>query len=319
MKKNVRLSYKNKYQEIAADPFNYVDNLKISFRGINLNLFQKFHTIQKTALFGSILCLVLWIIQGFDSSPLQLIIPWFDNLSQILSGHFSWNQIVISYNYYYGKEMHYSAFVIYFLLFYFLSKSWQKAGVKGSKNLAFSFSAMFLAIGVFEWFWILSYGIFQSQPWVYTWELPQLRILIQNTGFTLAGLLTCLYMLTERYHWNGIIQGDRAYYFRMKEILPWIMVALSIASALFWIYYPGYVEPLSVQLWNGETWHNSNLFPQTLYTVNLNPGKIGAINAGEWYWIQNDAIHALNTLVKLIWAATIYFIFRVKPLKNVKV
>jgi hypothetical protein len=64
-------------------------------------------------------------------------------------------------------------------------------------------------------------------------------------------------------------------------------------------------------------WQSSRLFPQTLYTVDLNPGD--GINAGVWFWIQNDWIHAVNTGVKAIWAATVYFLFSVKaPGKSLK-
>jgi hypothetical protein len=169
---------------------------------------------------------------------------------------------------------------------------------------------MFLAIGVFEFFWMLGFAYFQNQPWVITWQMPQLRILIQNSFFLLAGGLTCIYMLTERWFWNGQIQGERAYYFRAKDKMLWIFLGLSIISALFWIYYPGTVQLLTVQLKNGGTWQSSRFFPQTLYTVDITPGD--SVNAGVWFYIQNDLVHAVNTGVKAIWAATAFFLFRAR-------
>jgi hypothetical protein len=238
-------------------------------------------------------------------------------LPALIQGSGSWQQIIEIYNSYYGKEMHYSAFVIYFLLYWALSKTWEKAGVAYSKNIVFSFAGMILAIGMFEWFWIMGFSYFQNQPWVSTWQFPQMKILLQNTAFTLAGGLTVLFMLTERWHWNGKIQGERAYYFQARETIFWLFVGLSVASALLWIFYPWHVQLLTVQLENGEIWQSSRLFPQTLYTVDVNPGD--EINAGVWFWIQDDLIHAVNTGVKAIWAATIFFLFRVKGTHKSKI
>jgi len=224
------------------------------------------------------------------------------------------------YSLYYGKEMHYSAFVIYFGLFYFLSRSWEKAGIQKSKNLVFSFGAMFLSIAVFEWFWILGFAHFQNQPWVATWRFPQMKILLQNTVFSLIGILSMLYMLTERWHWKGREQLGRAYFFRLKSWLPWILIGASILAGLLWIYYPFDVQLLTVSLETGEIWQSSRLFPQTLYTVDLNPAD--GVNAGVWFWIENDLIHAVNTGVKALWAITTFYIFRVRKddrEKNVKV
>lgn len=296
------------FAKFSEDPFKFVDQLNLSVKGCNLNLFQKYGRIQKTALWGAMFCLAAWIVFGFDSTPLQFIHLLYDGVPAALSGaQVDWLGI---YNLYYGKEMHYSAFVIYFLLFYALSKSWEKAGITHSKNMVFSFAGMFLAIALFEWFWILSFAHFQNQPWVASWRMPQLRILIQNTGFTVAGGLTCLYMLTERWHWPGGIQGERAYFFQAGSWKLWLSVGISIAAALFWIYYPGTVQLLTVKLENGQLWQSSKLFPQTLYTVDLNPGD--GVNAGVWFWIQDDLIHAVNTGVKVLWALSIYMLFRVR-------
>lgn len=251
----------------------------------------------------------LWIILGFDSTPMQIWESCYQGIPILLRGG-SWSQVIGIYDGLYGKEMHYSAFVIYFLLYWGASKSWMKAGITKSKNMIFSFAGMFLAIGIFEWFWMLGFGFFQNQPWVITWRMPQLKILLQNTGFCIAGGMACVFMLTERWHWNGRIQGERSYYFQTRDWKLWLFVGLSVAAALFWIYYPFYVQQITVPLETGGIWQSSRLFPQTLYTVKTNP--LGDVNAGVWFWIPNDWIHAVNTLVKAIWAATVYLVFRVK-------
>lgn len=301
-----------KLQEFNANPYVYVDNLSLTVKGINLNIFQKYKYIQSVAIKGALLCLGLWIVFGFDSTPLQFIHALYEGIPGLITGSLTLSDVAGIYHLYYGKEMHYSAFVIYFGLYYFLSRSWEKAGVHYSKNMVFSFAGMFLSIAVFEWFWIYGFSFFQNQPWVSTWQFPQLKILLQNSVFSIAGGCAVLYMLTERWFWNGKEQLGRAYYFRLKEKTPWILLGLSVVAALFWIYYPWSVEQLQVTLETGEIWISSRMFPQTLYTVDVNP--LDSINAGEWFWIENDLIHAVNTGVKVIWAITTYYIFRVKGL-----
>ena len=299
----------NFWKEFQKDPYAYMNKLSISFRGNNLNLFQKYKRIQKTAAYGALVCLVTWIIFGFDSTPLQFIHVLYEGVPAWFSGSASLQDLGGIYSLYYGKEMHYSAFVIYFGLFYALSRSWEKAGVTESLNLAFSFAGMFLSIAVFEWFWILSFSHFQNQPWISTWSFPQMKILLQNLVLAIVGVLSVLYMLTERWYWKGREQLGRAYYFCLKDWKPWVLVGLSVVAALFWIYYPWYVEQISVPLENGEIWQSSRLFPQTLYTVDLDPSD--GVNAGVWFWIENDVIHAVNTGVKALWALTTFYIFRV--------
>lgn len=295
------------FREFAADPYKYVDELDLSFKRLNFNFFQKYKRLRSSIFLGAIICCWLWVTLGFDSTPLQFVHVFQDGLLQGVTDPQALQAI---YNLYYGKEMHYSAFVIYFLLYWALSRSWEKAGVAKSKNVVFSFAGMILAIAVFEWFWILSYANFQNQPWVATWQMPQLRILLQNSFFAFAGGFTGILMLTERFHWNGREQLDRAYYFNAKSLALWICIALSILSALFWIYYPAQVTQITVQLKTGEIWQSSRLFPQTLYTVELDPTD--AVNAGDWFYVANDAVHALNTLVKSIWAMSVYLLLRVK-------
>ena len=291
-----------------------MDNIHLHFRGNNLNLFQKYVKLRNTAFWAAMVCLAAWVVFGFDSTPLQFIHVIYDGFPGMIQGGFSLQDLTAIYNSYYGKEMHYSAFVIYFLLYAALSRSWEKAGVSKSKNVVFSSAGVFLAISVFEWFWILGFSTFQYQPWVSTWRMPQLRILLQNTVFLVAAGFTLLYMLTDRWHWNGRIQGDRAFFFMAKSWKLWVCVGLSVAAAFFWIYYPGQIQQISVELADGSVWRSSRLFPQTLYTVDLDPGD--AVNAGVWFYMENDLIHLTNTFVKAVWALTTFMLLRVKPVEK---
>lgn len=303
------MTLKAGWQSYKQDPFSFMDNLNLTVKGNNLNLFQKYRRVQQTALGLALVCGALWLILGFDSTPLQFIHVLYEGVPGLILGKLNWQDAINIYNLYYGKEMHYSAFLIYLLLFYGLSKNWEHKGIIKSKNMVYSFASMFLAVGLFEWFWILSFGTFQHQPWVYTWAWPQIRILIQNFFFTFVGGLGVLYMWVDSF----ILKDKEIIGRNWKLNINWIsviLIGLSIASALFWIYYPGPVQQISVILKDGSVWHSSRLFPQTLYTIKTDPSS--PIAAGEWFWVENDWIHGLNTLVKVIWAFTLFYILKVK-------
>jgi hypothetical protein len=298
------------FKKFAEDPFVFVDQLDLSFKGINLNIFQKFKHVQKVALYGSIVALVAWILFGFDSTPLQFIHVIYEGIPALISGESV--DLLAIYNSYYGKEMHYSAFVIYGLLYYFLSKNLEKSGIIGTKNMVYSFAVMFFSISVFEWFWIISFAVFQNQPWAFTWAFPQLKILIQNSGFFVAGALTAVYMFTDRFNWDMKTQEaiSRRFFFVWKSWKLWVILGLTFGAAMLWIYYPFDVQLLTVPLENGEVWSSSRMFPQTLYTIDLNPND--NINAGDWFWIENNLIHGLNTVTKVFFTMSFYYMFRVK-------
>lgn len=297
-------------KRFVEDPFVFMDNLDLNFKGINLNIFQKFSFVQRVALFGSLICLVAWIVFGFDSTPLQFIHVVYEGIPALISGETV--DLVGIYSSYYGKEMHYSAFVIYGLLYYFMSKNFEKAGVVGTKNMIYSFAVMFFSISVFEWFWIIGFATFQNQPWAFTWAFPQLKILIQNLGFFVVGCLTALYMVTDRYFWNLKTNKaiGRRFFFMWKSWKLWMVLGLTVAASLLWIYYPFEVQTFDVVLENGNLWSSSTNFPQTLYTIDLNPGD--SVVAGEWFWIENNLVHGLNTVVKLLFTMSFYYMFRVK-------
>ena len=302
------MALKDSLRSFKEDPFSWMDNLNLIFHGNNLNLWQKYKRIQKTALWLSLGCLVLWILLGFDSTPLQFIETVYRGVPGLILGHLSWGDLLAIYNSYYGKEMHYSAFVIYLLLFYGLSKNWQSLGVEKSKNLAYSFGVTFLAIGMFEWFWISSFGVFQNQPWVYTWQMPQLRILIQNTGLTFVGIIVWLYIWLDSFMLNGKEIVGRQWRFRVDWMAA-VLVSLTVGLALLWIFWPFNVQQISVPLSDGTIWHSSALFPQTLYTIKTELAS--SVNAGEWFWVEDNWIHAMNTVLKAVWALAIFYIGRV--------
>jgi hypothetical protein len=266
---------------------------------------------RKTAFATAMISLILWMALGFDSTPLQFIHVLYEGVPNLILGKASFNDLHVIYDSYYGREMHYSAFVIYGLMYWALSRHFNKnLGITKSKNIAYSVSLTFLSIAIFEFFWMYSYATFQHQAWVITPKWPQLRIQLQNVLFATVGALGVLYMWTDSHVYNKIKKGyDRIFTFRW-DLWAICFVLLSVLLAVSWINYTGYVEKISVPLSNGEVWTNTANFPQTLYTVDVNPND--NVNAGEWFYVSNDLIHGLNTLVKVVWTFTILYIGLVK-------
>jgi hypothetical protein len=299
---------------IYNNPFEFLDNVRIAIKGNNLNIFQKYTRLQTTALGIVGVSIVAWIIMGFDSNPLQLVYGGWAAINQLGFGlnHADWSQVAATYNYYYGKEMHWSAFLLYGLMYYILSKNFAKVGIVKSKNVSYSIGVTALAIALFEFYWMGSFAYFQNQSWIITMQMPQFRIILQNIMFLSAGVIASLYCFVDSFVLKDKEIVGRLYKLRVDWIAAMLVIS-SIAVAVLWWYYPWNVQQLSVTLLNGNVWHNSNNFPQTLYTIKTDP--TGLTNAGTWYWIQDNSVHALNTIVKAVWSATIAYVFLVKKVK----
>jgi len=301
------------------DPFRWADRVNLTFGPFNLNFFQKLKRLQNTALALALIGLTCWLLFGFDSNlgqPLQVIIK----LPEYFSGELQLADLVAVWENYYGKEFHYSAVVIYGLCFYYLSKHFEKLGTRGSRNVAYTSCLTWLSIGVFELYWMGSFSFFQGQTWVLKLEMPQLRIILQNIiGMLSAGGLGVFYMYVESYQYNPMhvlflkprqwVSTGRKWRFNWNW-LTYLLIAASVATAVLWWFYPGPVELLTVEYETGQVWTNSHRFPQTLYTIDVNPND--GINAGIWHYIENDFIHGLNTLVKIFFTLAIFNIGRIK-------
>jgi hypothetical protein len=297
-------------------PFETVDNLKLEYKFLgrtwSLNIFQQYEKFAWSIGGLAVISLLAWIVFGFDSTPMQFLNVFYSNNSaslipSLLSGKIpTLDSLWTIYNSTYGKEMHWSAFVIYGFMYWALSKHFLKMGIKGSKNVAYSSSLMFLAIAFFEFYWMGSFAYFQNQPWVVTFMMPQLRILLQNIGFLTVGVLGVLYMWADSY-----VPGSKRRVYKFNwNILSVALVVLCVVVALVWWFYPWHVDSLNVPLANGEVWTNTRCFPQTLYTIDVNP--LDSVNAGVQFWVGNDLIHAWNTMVKVIWTFTIMYVGRLK-------
>lgn len=314
------------WQKYKADPFGFVDTLDLRFHGIQFNLFTKSRTLARNMLIFSLVMGGLWALFGFDSSPLQLVHVLYEGIPGWIQGQKTVGDLFQIFNFYYGKEMHYSAFVIYGLTFWALSVHYDQGltwwfkdfqyrhrpggegippgpatglGISKSKNVVFASVITLLSGGIFETFWILSFSYFQGQTWISSFHGAQIRIVLQNMIFLFAGGLGLLYMWADGYLLDGAVL-KRRWKFNWSRTSG-ILLVLTAALVLLWWFYPFPTQTVTVPLNNGQTWVSSPLFPQTLYTIETTPGS----GAGSWYYVQDDAVHLVNSLVKVFMAMAV--------------
>lgn len=300
----------DKFGEFYNDPFTYLENNRLT-RWV----LSKDTTNRKAAFVIAMFSLGAWIVFGFDSTPLQFIHVLYEGVPQLFLGKASLGDLGAIYNKYYGCEMHWSAFVIYGLMYWGLSRHFTKnLGITKSKNIAFTCSLVFLSVAIFEFFWMCSFATFQSQPWVITPRWPQLRIHLQNILFLTVGVIGVLYFWLDSFVYDPIKEGYNRLYRLRVDWKAFMLIGVSVVLVLLWIYYPWYVERFEVKLETGEVWRNSANFPQTLYTVDLNPTD--NMNAGVWFFVENNWIHALNTIVKVMVTLTVFYIGMVKKVED---
>ncbi len=301
--------FSNKLKSFSEDPFGFVDRINLKIKGFDFNIFQKYKRTQKVAFFGALLCLMLWAICGFDSTPLQFVYFLFGGVAYF-EGTLSYDGWMQTFGQAYGKEMHYSAFVFYFLAYWYLSRYFEKNfGIEKSKNVAYACSLTFLNIALFEFYWMYSFAFWQNQWWVVTWQMPQLRVLLQNVAFLSLGVLGVLHMWVWSFKLEKKEIVGREYRFNWS----WIsvgLVALSVCVAVFWWFYPWHVDAFTVAIQGVGNWTNSVHFPQTLYTIDTTPSD--GVNAGVWFYKPNDLVHLVNTIVKAIWTFTVCWIGKIR-------
>lgn len=278
------------------DPFKFYDTLDYPL----LRNFKKHGEIRDSILILSIPCLAVWMLTGFDSGcgqPEWVVLKWFEAL--INGQPFTWSDAVYWWHWAYGKYMHWSAFVIYGWMYYLVSRSLENnLGLKNSRNTVYSFTSIFLNIAIFETFWISFFAYFQDQWWSMTFQWPQMRILVQNViVLNLVGLLG----LTVFWLYSYDEEENRLYKFKPNKKLL-LVTLVTIGSVVFWVNYPWHVEKITVDIVGYGEWTNSDRFPQTLYTVDED--LTDNVSMGEQYFVENNTIHAVNTLVKTLFALT---------------
>ncbi len=305
------MGWKEYWREYYEDPFGYFDKTYINVLGVDLLLFKYHDRLRKILWWGSVATTLLWVLMGYDSGYGQLEYAAYAIKDYFLSPSSTpfWEQVLAGWNWAYGKTMHWSAFTIYGLLY--CATSWyleDELGFTKTKNSAYSLAVVLLNIGIFEWWWMYCYAFFHDQWWSVTWKMPQLRILIQNVMFTVLGLSSLLLFWVQSHDLDeaGEIIG-RFYRFRLSKAVL-LLGVLTIASGALWIYYPWEIKPVETYVIGYGLWQNGNRFPQTLYTVNTN--ILDDVNAGAWFYVEDNLIHSVNLLVKILLALTGFFYIR---------
>lgn len=320
------MKFSAKVQRYAQDPFGFMDNLALKIGPVDLNLFKRSRIVARNMLVFSLVMAGLWALLGFDSSPGQLLHVLYQGLPGLIMGQKSLGDLVTIYNQAYGKEMHYSAFVIYGLLFWALSVHYDQGllrwfkrsgpdsgvGIVKSKNIVYAACVTLLAGGIFELFWQGSFAYFQNQPWVFTFHGGQAIILLQNIVFVSVGAMGLFYMWVDSYVMDsrGVISG-RQWTFNLG-LTSCLLIAVTLSLVMLWWFYPWPTQQITVLLNNGQVWTSSARFPQTLYTIALDPEA----GSGSWFWVENNSVHALNTLVKVFMTMALGSVAAVRKVKK---
>jgi len=280
------------------DPFKTIDSINLQWLGFQFNLLRDDKKLCKALLeiFVAI-PLICWILLGSDSTVDQVAWLLF-NIPKLITGQINFNQWTSIYVHYYGLGTHWSASVIYGLLFVGVSRYLrEKLETYNSYNLAVTTGFVGLAIGSFEFFWMGSYYFFQKQSWILSLQLPQLRILLMNLLFLVAGLIVILGMDWKKYTLN----------FNRRTIF---FLCSTIFFVLLWYNYPFEVQQVTVDVQGYGTWINSPNFPQTMYTVDLDVTDQVAV--GEMFNADNPGVHFVNNVCKIFWTLTIYNLAKIK-------
>jgi len=333
-----------KFKDFLDHPFDFVDSLDLRVRNVEINFMKNDRELRRVIFLLSWVIFVLWMFLGWDScqSQFEFVVV---SIPDFLLGKLSFNDLSVIYAEQYGKGMHYSAWVIYGLMYWGLSRYYdENVGLRGSRNVALSMSFVLLSVASFETFWHYSFAIFQGQTWIIKWQIPQLKILLQNLSFFTLGFLMILVMLlNEKMCYR--LPGRWKVYEKIKplkipypairgkalDILPktnfpqlrfsfdrWtlLFLILSLASIYVWYNYGDFfpVETLKVDVVGFGVWESSPNFPQTVYTVEMD--LTDNINAGDQFFVENDLLHGVNTLCKVFLTLLSYSVGRVKRVED---
>lgn len=289
---------------VLRDPFSFVDNLNLTWRGHNFNVFLLHRKWIWLVAMGT---MIPWVLMGFDSGVGQLdfFLVYTDDF---LRGEISLQEWIGWYHYGYGKTCHWSALTFYGLLMWSISRHLLRELLIFSKSKTFIFSLglAVLNMGLFEAFWQHSFAVLQNQPWTVTWIMPQFNILLQRTTWIIAGLVVLLYFYLDSFILDEKEEHvvGRLYQFHPDKKM-FLVIGATLGLTVIWIFYPLPVEQISVETTAG-VWTNTNLFPQTLYTIDEDPLDNQA--AGVWHYVPNDLIHLLNTVHKAMLCFTQWYL-----------
>jgi len=279
--------------------FERIDAQTSSFLGLNPFAFlSNISAWRRYFLLLVIASSAAWVFFGFDSTWSQATVL-VSGVPALLSGRATFSALLAESRRFYGTGNHWSAPVIYGTAFIVLSQYLEYRGIEKSENFCLTTALSLANIGVFEWTWNLLYAHFQHQPWTVTFRWKQASNLFHFTAFIVLGALALLYLRILGYRLN---LGRRTLTLFVFASLCWLL----------WVFYPFPTAQLQVATSTG-TWTSSTLFPQTQYAVDLTPDDVVAV--GKAFWVENNPLHALNTLTKALTTAAILSIFTVRRVK----
>jgi hypothetical protein len=278
-------------RKFLENPFETLDNLDLRYYGFQFNILKDDVKLQR-ALFQIffLIPMLCWLLLGADSTADQ-VMNLLLNIPNWLLGHITLNQLIAIYNSWYGLGTHWSASVIYTLLFIGISKHLRdKLEVENSLNLAITTGFVGLTIAAFEFTWMASYYVFQGQHWIFSLQFPQLRIILQDMLFAFTGLLVLAGFNWKRYKLN-------------VDKLTALAFTATIGLLLLWWFYPFPTQQITVGAWTSRP-----MFPQTMWTIQPNPN----VAYGELYYTANEGVHLVNNLAKIAMTLAFYSLFKIK-------
>jgi len=270
-----------KVKNESRDFFTRLDNLSLRLP-LGFDLFGFLWNIRawrRYFLFCVIASAICWAVFGWDStwSQLKPFAEWMLNPSKSLT------EVISESRMYYGTGNHFSAPVIYGTAFIILSLYLEGKGIKKSQNFILTSALSLFNIGVFEWTWNLLYSHLQNQLWTIQFVWKQATNLFHFTSYIMLGILTLIYLYSLGYKPN-------------IGKLTLTLAATAIGFWLLWVFYPFPITDITVETTTG-IWHNNHLFPQTMYTIDIDPTDGLAI--GQPFHVPNDLLHAVNVFAKV--------------------
>lgn len=286
------------------DIFTRIDNFNHSFLGFNplgalknIRVWRHYITI---LLLTSITC---WVTFGWESTWNQLS-ETLRYLPSIIIGQTSPTSVLAISDRFYGIGQHLSSAVIYGICFLLLSIHLEKLNIKKSLNFTLTVLLSFLSVGVYEIIYNVLYSNLQHQPWTFSLQLKQGLNISMFTFFIFVGAVSLfyLYSLGFKPNFNKITK---------------IFLIFSVLTYALWVFFPFPTTPLSINTTAG-TWTSTNLFPQTMYAIDINP--LDSVAIGNPVYVQNDLLHLVNVLNKVFVSLTILsFVMIRRNEKNAKI
>ncbi len=277
---------------LAESVFKRIDGMTGNFHGFSLSaILWNVTNWRKYFAFCAFVGGMAWILFGWDSTWSQAT-PYIDYFTQVfisnpvgaLRAGIPFARLWQESRVFYGIGNHFSAPVIYGLAFVALSLYFERVGITKSLNFCATTALSLFSVGVFEVMWNSFYALFHGQVWAVTFQWKQVTNLLAFIGFITIGLLVFVYLALEGYRPN---LGKRSLALFLLTVVCWG----------FWINYPFAVGHVTVDT-NVGPWTNGDMFPQTYYAVDIDNSDGLAI--GVPHYVQNDTIHFVNTLTKVV-------------------